>query len=284
MLLRLFRPTLLLLCAALAAVAQGGPKIPWEEGPCVGKLGTIAEIQVPRGFVYTGKEGAKIFMDVTHNIPSGRELGVLMEIPKSDKDNPWFVMFKFSDIGFVKDDEKDKLDADAILASIRSGTDQANEERRKKGWETMSVLGWSTPPFYDTRTNNLTWSIRGQSSGEKEEVINHSVRFLGRYGYMNVDLIVSPTKAAAAIPEFNAVMKGYHYAEGKSYAEFRSGDKVAAIGLTALVAGGAGAVLAKSGLLGKFWKLLVVAAIAVAGFFKKIWNMLRGKKDPEAGA
>ena len=43
---------------------------------------------------------------------------------------------------------------------------------------------------------------------------------------------------------------------GSRYAEFGQGDKIAAYGLTALVAGGAGAALAKSGLLSKMWKAI----------------------------
>jgi len=42
---------------------------------------------------------------------------------------------------------------------------------------------------------------------------------------------------------------GFSYSSGYKYAEWRSGDKVAAYGLTALVAGGAGVALVKSGLL-----------------------------------
>jgi len=254
--------------------------IPWEKGPCVGKLGSVAEIQVPKGFAFTNGEGLKTFCDLTHNIWSEGDLGVLMAIPEKQGDEAWFVSFSFDSLGYVKDDERDTLDANAILESIRKGTEKTNEIRKTKGWPTMQVIGWQQPPFYDVATNNLTWSILGHSQNEEGNVLNRSVRLLGRSGVMKLDMVASPESAVANLPRFNNIVKGFHYTTGNAYAEFKSGDKVATIGLTALVAGGAGAILVKSGLLAKFWKLIVVAFVAVASALKKGWNRLFGKERP----
>ena len=32
----------------------------------------------------------------------------------------WFAVFEFDDVGYVKDDEKDSLDANALLDSIKA--------------------------------------------------------------------------------------------------------------------------------------------------------------------
>jgi uncharacterized membrane-anchored protein len=45
---------------------------------------------------------------------------------------------------------------------------------------------------------------------------------------------------------------------GHKYSEWRKGDKVAAYGLTALVAGGAGVAASKLGLFGKIGKFFVL--------------------------
>ena len=90
-------------------------------------------------------------------------------------------------------------------------------------------------------------------------MLNHSVRLLGRGGVMSVDLVVSPEHYQRALPAFNGVIGKFEYKAGHTYAEWRDGDKIAAYGLTALVAGGAGAVLAKTGLLQKFGKAIVLA-------------------------
>jgi uncharacterized membrane-anchored protein len=105
------------------------------------------------------------------------------------------------------------------------------------------------------------------------------VRLLGRRGVMNVDLVLAPEEVDAVVPAFEKVLGGFAFKQGSRYAEFVQGDKVAAYGLTALVAGGAGAALAKSGLLGKFWKAIVVGVLALVGFIKKLFG--RGGNEPQ---
>jgi uncharacterized membrane-anchored protein len=74
---------------------------------------------------------------------------------------------------------------------------------------------------------------------------------------MDIDLVLSPDQYAASVPRFDALLQGFRFQQGHRYADFIKGDKVAAYGLTALIAGGAGAVAVKTGLLAKFWKVLV---------------------------
>ena len=64
------------------------------------------------------------------------------------------------------------------------------------------------------------------------------------------------------------------------------GDRVAEYGLTALVAGGVGAAAVKSGLLGKIWKALVFAVLAVGAALKRFFASVFGSKaeKTEAGA
>ncbi len=265
-----------LLCGTSAAQSLGAD-IPWQEGPVTGQLGDIARIEVPEGFRFTGRDGVRRFMELTQNPVTGDELGVLVS-PAGPDDQTWFVIFEFNPIGYVKDDEKGTLDADAILKSLKAGNERGNDERRKRGWATLDLLGWSTPPRYDPVTNNLTWAIRASSEGS--EVINHSVRLLGRRGVMDADLVLGPTQVTTAVPEFDRLLTGFEFAPGNRYAEWVKGDKVAAYGLTALVAGGVGAAAAKSGLLGKLWKLLVLGAVALAAAFKRLAAALFGSRDP----
>jgi uncharacterized membrane-anchored protein len=268
----------MLLAAAWDARAQepAAAGIDWTIGPATADLGSIAQIELPDGFRFSGKSGVKTFLELTENPTSGRELGVL--IP-AGADDMWFVIFEFDPIGYVKDDDKDDLDADALLSGIRQGTDQANKERERRGWSTMRIVGWHTPPHYDLQTNNLTWAING--AGDNGNVVNYSVRLLGRRGVMNVDLVLSPEQIGSVVPAFETVLGGFSFKTGSRYAEFRQGDKIAAYGLTALVAGGAGAALAKSGLLGKLWKAIVVGIAALLGFLKKLFGR---KPDAEATA
>ena len=184
---------------------------PGRKGRLSGKLGDIAQIRIPEGYRFAGRDGVRRFMELTQNPVSGEELGVLVSSAGPD-DQTWFVIFEFNPIGYVKDDEKGQLDADAILKSLRTGNERGNEERRKRGWSTLDLQGWSTPPRYDPVTNNLTWAIRASSEGS--EVINHSVRLLGRKGVMDADLVLGPSQVGAAVPEFDKLLTGFEFSTG----------------------------------------------------------------------
>jgi uncharacterized membrane-anchored protein len=263
--------------SGIGAAQQPAVKIDWQRGPTVGLLGDIAEIKVPEGYLFAGKDGAQKVLQLTHNIPSGQELGVV--VPAGNGSN-WFMIFEFEDTGYIKDDDKDKLDANAILKNIQEATEAGNETRQSKGWSRLHVSGWENPPHYDPLTHNVTWALRvkGDNSNDAGDV-NHRIRLLGRHGTMNVDLVASPLEYASSISDLNSLISGFSYVEGNRYSDFRAGDKVAKYGLAALIAGGTGAVLLKTGLLAKFWKLIVVAIVSLAGFIKKLFRSIFGGNE-----
>jgi uncharacterized membrane-anchored protein len=269
-----------LLCTMAAwgqepAAQEPKVKIDWNDGPTVGQLGDIAEIKIPEGFRFSGKEGAQKVLELTHNLTSGNELGVI--VPDQ---GGWYLIFEFDDTGYVKDEEGSHLDGDAILQNIRENTERGNEERKKRGWRAFHVNGWQKPPYYDPQTHNLTWAIlgKGDDPGDGGSV-NHSIRILGRRGTMNVDLVVDPEEYLASKTQLDNLIGGFHYKPGSRYSDFARGDKVAEYGLTALIVGGAGAVALKTGLLAKLWKFIVMAVVALISFLKKIINAIRGKEE-----
>jgi uncharacterized membrane-anchored protein len=263
----------LLFSAAVAhaqqSVLEQVQALNWQMGPTTAQIGSLAQIEIPEGFQFVGKPDAGKFIELMENPSDGSELGLLMH-----STDHWFVVFEFSDDGYVKDDDRD-LDAAGMLESIKAGTEASNEIRRQRGWPTLSIVGWHQAPFYDPKTNNLTWSIKGAS--DDGESINHSTRLLGRRGVMKVALVASAGEIDAALPEFSGMMSTFAFTPGNKYSEFTSGDKIAEYGLAGLVVGGAGVALAKSGLLQKFWKLIVVGFIALIGAVKRLFAGGAGK-------
>jgi uncharacterized membrane-anchored protein len=276
-------------------IAADEPKvqIDWVDGPINARLGDIAEIKVPAGYRFTGKDGTRKFLELTQNPPGGNELGTVIPITSASdnaesKDSGfWFVIFEFSEVGYVKDDDRDKLDADALLKSIKDNTENSNQERAKRGWPAYHVTSWYKPPFYDVTTKNLTWAMQGYSveHNKEERSINYSVRILGRKGTMNADLVLGPNVVDKAVPQFEMLLSAFSFLPGSSYAEFRAGDKIAKYGLATLVVGGAAAIATKTGLLAKFWKLILLAIAAFISFLKRLWNyfkrVLAGKASEE---
>ena len=237
----------------------------WLEGPATGDLGSTAQVDVPIGYVFAGAADTKTLMEVTQNPVSGDEVGFL-----APSEDDWFVVFEYDDMGYIKDDEKDALDADAMLKSIREATAASNKEREKRGWPTMAITGWEQPPHYDEATHNLEWAIKGESEGIP--VINYNTRILGRGGVMSVTLVADPEQMPTTLPTFKQLLAAFDYKEGQRYAEYREGDKLAKYGLSALVVGGGAAAAAKAGVFRWLWKVLVAGAAGAAALFRKIFR------------
>jgi uncharacterized membrane-anchored protein len=225
-------------------------------------------VKVPEGFVFAGANDTRLIMEANQNPTTGRELGFVAP----EKEN-WFAVFEFDDVGYVKDDDKDALDANALLESIKAGTEAGNKERMRRGWATMTIVGWEQPPHYNEITHNLEWAVKATSEGFP--VVNHNTRMLGRGGVMEVTLVTDPTKLTETLPKFKTMLQGFEFKQGHRYAEFRAGDKTAAYGLTGLIVGGAGAALVKTGAFKWLWKALVGAFLAISALVKKLFSRNR---------
>ncbi len=251
---------------------ESGPKLNVIKGPAKAQLGSYAELAVPTGYVFLGGNEYRKLLKAEGEPVSGNEAGWLKPTNQG-----WSVVFHFSDIGYVKDDDKDKLDADKLLESIRQATAEANKVRAKAGHPPIQVIGWDVRPKYEETTHNLEWAVRGECEGQP--ILNYNTRLLGRKGVMGAVLIVEPDKLNEALSSVREVLAGYSYVPGQKYAEFRQGDKIAQYGLGALVVGGAAVGAAKLGLfawlavlLKKGFKLIVIGLVAVAAFVKKIFS------------
>jgi len=260
----------ILVCgAALSALAEEPPPpmLGWSQGAnAPAPIGDLAEIDLGPDYLYLDGDGTRKLLELTENPTSGQEVAT---IAPASEDERWFVIFEFDPIGYVQDDEKDALDAEQILSSIRQGTEAANEVRRERGWSEMHILGWQEEPHYDARSNNLSWAILGESEGRRS--VNRIVKLLGRRGVMTATLVAGTEELAQAIPVTDALLDGYRFQSGHTYAEYVPGtDKLAEIGLAALVVGGAGAMLVKSGLLAKLWKPIVVGLAALGAGIKRL--------------
>jgi uncharacterized membrane-anchored protein len=101
---------------------------------------------------------------------------------------------------------------------------------------------------------------------------------------MVVTLVTGPGDFAAALPAFREVIGGFDYVAGERYSEYVEGDKIAEYGLAALVAGGAAVLAAKTGLLGKLWKFILVGLVAVGALVKKLFGFGGKKSESETNS
>jgi uncharacterized membrane-anchored protein len=260
--------------------AKTGPPtgIEWHKGPYRAKLGSIAEIDIPKGYAFTDGAGTRRFMELTHNPSSDSELGLVIPTDTGES-NSWFLLFDFDEVGYISDSEKTSLDAGKILESLKKNIERGNEFRKEKGWAPFHLIGWQKPPFYDERTHNLTWATLGSSDDPKDgQTVNYSTRILGRRGAMSVDLVLDPTQLEKVLPASQELLNNFSFTSGSRYSEFVKGDKVASYGLTALIAGGAAAAAVKTGLLTKLIagllalkKFILIILVAIGSAVKKLF-------------
>jgi uncharacterized membrane-anchored protein len=269
------------LCAQEAKVKKSVDVL---HGPATARLGAIAQIEIPEGYVFLDGKTTRALMKNAGEPTSGNEVGFIRPTNAH-----WSVIFEFGAIGYVKDDDKDKLDADKLLKSYQDGTAEQNKARAAAGNPPMVIVGWEQKPSYDPVTHNLTWAIRASVSGRP--LLNYNTRLLGRKGVMEVVLICDPDDLPTTLPTFQNLLANHKFQSGESYAEYRPGDKVAKYGLAALVLGGAAVGAAKLGMLSwllpfvkKLWLLIVAAAVAAAKFFKNLFAKITGRKtDDQSG-
>lgn len=244
----------------------------WQKGPAKSALGTRANIAIAAHTAILGEADSSKFLELTGNLPSP-ETNILSS-------DTWWATFEFDPVGYVKDDEK--IDADALLKQIKEGDGPGNEERRKRGLAELTTDGWHIPPHYDAASKHLEWALKLHASDNPAPVINYTVRLLGRTGYERVTLVSSPEHLDDDVKTFKATLGGFDFNAGEKYSEFKQGDRVAEFGLAALVAGGAAAVIAKTGFwkvilatLAASWKLIMVGGIAVLATLGKVFKKNR---------
>jgi uncharacterized membrane-anchored protein len=268
----------ILFCSSLSFAQEEQsdvPDIQWERGPMVATLGdNLAEIVIDSNYVFTGPENTKTLMTLMGNPPSDQEIGL---ISPQDSLLNWFVLFEFKPVGYVSDKDKGDIKPDKLLKSIKDATDASNNERVKMGGRPLHVVGWYEEPHYDEASNNLVWAILAESDGDT--VVNYNTRLLGRTGFTSVVIVSSIEQLNAVKGDVVQLLGGFTYKDGKRYSEYVKGDKIAKYGLTALVAGGAGAAAVKFGLfkfIGKLWKAIVVGVIAAFAALKNFFKRLFG--------
>lgn len=242
-------------------------------------LSTIAKLKLQMGLLFLDKDNT-IANELSYGgVPSNKEIGSVYPM---DENENWSVFFDYDDVGHISDDEKNDIDADALLKSYKDGTKAANKETTEENH--LFVDGWDVPPTYDDNLHSLKWSLLAHDINN-ETLINYNVRILTREGYVSAILVTDPEHLVEDRKTFeNMVVSNFSVNAGEGYADFdESTDKLAEMGLTGLIVGGAGLVVAKKvGLIAMLVVLVkkfgIVLVVAIGGLFK---FLRKGRKNKD---
>lgn len=258
----------------------------WMVGPASVPLADQAVLTLPEGYRAIGSDDTQYVLEKMGNFPSGTELALIA--PSADSPDSWFVVVRYVDAGYIRDDEAKDWDADGLLTSVEEGTDEDNRQRKDAGQPALLIRGWEQKPAYDKASNKVVWAISHTVEGEEGVGVNYNTLALGRHGYMSMNMVGDLNELAAMKPKAELLLTAMSFVDGKRYADFNSAtDKVAAVGLTALVAG----VAAKTGLLAKLWafllpvvlvakKFIVLLVVAIIALARSLLKRMRANAGP----
>ena len=146
---------------------------------------------------------------------------------------------KFTNDGYIKGDDWDNVDAESFIKELKSGSEKANKERIKNGYATVEDITWHIKPSYNKELGYVFYSLLVKFN-DGSETYNSTAMVLGRKGYTDITFLFKDTIANVMPTEIDKVVKNFKYNQGSQYTDFKSGDKIAAYGVGALVAGSLG--------------------------------------------
>ncbi len=250
------------------------------------KSGSIAlddgvTLALPKDFYFLDKADArKVLVDAWGNPPTSMDGTVGMIFPNKYSplsNDSWGIELSFDKMGYVKDEDAASTNYDELLSSMKSDTLEGNADRKAAGYETITLIGWASPPTYDAVNKRLHWAKELQFGDKTDHTLNYDVRFLGREGVF----IMSYIAGMAQLPEIKAnldpVLSLVSFKEGKKYSDFVPGtDTIAAVGIGGLIAG---KLAAKAGLIAvalialkKFGILVLVPLLWAGRKFKAMFS------------
>jgi uncharacterized membrane-anchored protein len=190
-------------------------------------MGGVASLQIPRGFRFADARGAQTELGQMKSAVPQNLVGILEPLSGDG-----YVLLGFAPIGYVKEDEASRLDADVILKTAWSRIQRQNRDRVQQGLPAILAMDWEMKPAYNASEHTWEWALRSETQDEK--VISHTVRLMGRRGVLDVTAVHSDKSLQASIP-LKELAQDVAFRQGESYASYQSGDKLAAAGAVELL-------------------------------------------------
>lgn len=244
----------------------------------------IAALDLPSSFRYLNPaDSNRVLVDAWGNPPGGTTLGMIFPADVSPlSENGWGIIITYDEDGHVSDEDADTIKYDELLKDMQSSMEEANAERKKQGYEPVSLLGWAETPSYDKASHKLYWAKELAFGDAQQHTLNYNIRVLGRKGVLVLNAVAGMDNISLIKTEMPKVLAATNFKAGNDYGDFNSGtDKVATYGIAALVAGG---VAAKLGFFAKifavllaFKKAILIGLVALGVGIKKLLGMKKNE-------
>ena len=180
-------------------------------------------------------------------------------------------LFYYTDSGYVKTDDWTDVDPDKFIKEMIENYKASNSTRQQNGQATVKDVTWKKKPYLDGTYNsvyyafNVTWS-------DNSSTVEGTAIILGKEGYTTASY-VGGTDGYQEQLLLN-LSKIHKFNTTKEYKDWKSGDKVAAAGIGALLATTLGVKALKPGIIAaglllfkKFWFIIVLPFIWLGKLF-----------------
>ena len=184
--------------------------------------------------------------------------------------------------GYVKIDDWKNVDTDAWIKELNENAKKIAIERKRKNIDYVLNLKWIKKPELDRKKNMVFYAYEvswndGSNSLESVSLV------LGKDGYATLIFTTADmeTPFSQLTKTYKSKAETFQFNEGSTYSEYKTGDKIAAVGIGALLATTLGIKALNPGLLAtlaklfaKFWFIILLPFI----FIGKLMGRLTKRK------
>ena len=192
------------------------------------------------------------------------------------KSGPDTIYFSYSGSGYVSIEDWKNVDTNAMLKELNDNSKAIAQERKAKNLPYVTNASWIHKPQLD-RQKNMVYYAYKLEWGDGSITLESSSLVLGKGGYTKITFVTNYDENLS-LPTASKRNKNkastFIYDQEEMYSNYKTGDKVAAVGIGALLATTLGVKAIKPGLLvglmvllKKFWFILLLPFIAIGKIF-----------------
>ena len=271
-----------------AEVQQFVESLDYEQGKIPLAAAGI-ELHVPQNFYYLPAASARrVIIEMWSNPPALAEgvLGMVFPAARTPADETWGAVITYAADGYISDEDAANINYSDLLQVMKEQTLATNDERLKQGFPSVKLVGWASPPYYDKATNKLHWAKELAFDGVPKHTLNYFVRALGRHGVLNINFVAEMDKLSEIRGVIPAVMSMPQFVQGSRYKDYTpSTDKVAAYGISGLIAGGLAQKLGLFAMALAFLKKgWIFVILAIVGIWKSVSRWFGAPPEPNWAA